>query len=75
MTGYLIGIGRLAQPTARLIGTVCLAIFAVLIPLNGMLSDRIGRQPLLLASCIGVAVLGYRSSCWDRPAARSSPSS
>lgn len=59
MTGYLIGVGKLAQPTAQLIGTVSLAIFVVLIPLNGMLSDRIGRRPLLIASCIGFAVLGY----------------
>jgi MHS family proline/betaine transporter-like MFS transporter len=59
MTGYLTGIGGLSQATARLIGTVCLAVFVVLIPLNGMLSDRVGRRPLLMASCAGFAMLGY----------------
>jgi MFS transporter, MHS family, proline/betaine transporter len=59
MTGYLATIGGLAQATAQLIGTVCLAVFVVLIPLNGMLSDHVGRRPLLMASCVGFAVLGY----------------
>jgi MHS family proline/betaine transporter-like MFS transporter len=59
MTSYLISVGGLAQPTAQLIGTVCLAVFVVLIPFNGILSDRIGRRPLLMASCLGFALLGY----------------
>ncbi|HEV3395163.1 MAG TPA: MFS transporter [Xanthobacteraceae bacterium] len=59
MTGYFVTVGKLPQPTAQLIGTVCLAIFVTLIPFTGMLSDRIGRRPLLMASCIGYAVLSY----------------
>jgi MFS transporter, MHS family, proline/betaine transporter len=59
MTSYLTRIGGLSQATAQVIGTVCLAIFIVLIPLNGMLSDQVGRRPLLMASCAGFAVLGY----------------
>lgn len=59
MTGYLSGIGGLSLGTAQLIGTVCLVVFVVLIPLNGMLSDRVGRRPLLMASCAGFALLGY----------------
>ena len=59
MTGYFITVGKLPQPTAQLIGTICLAIFVVLIPFTGRLSDRVGRRPLLMASCIGYAVLSY----------------
>jgi MFS transporter, MHS family, proline/betaine transporter len=59
MTGYFVTVGKLPQPTAQLIGTVCLAVFVTLIPFTGMLSDRIGRRPLLMASCIGYAVLSY----------------
>jgi MFS transporter, MHS family, proline/betaine transporter len=59
MTGYLINVGKLVQSTAQLIGTVCLAVFVILIPFTGMLSDRIGRRPLLMASCVGFALLGY----------------
>jgi MHS family proline/betaine transporter-like MFS transporter len=59
MTGYFISVAKLPQPTAQLIGTICLAIFVVLIPFTGRLSDRIGRRPLLMASCIGYAILSY----------------
>jgi MHS family proline/betaine transporter-like MFS transporter len=59
MTGYLTSVGKLPQPAAQLIGTVCLAVFVVLIPFNGLLSDRIGRRPLLMASAAGFAILGY----------------
>ncbi len=59
MTGYFINVAKLPQPTAQLIGTICLAIFVALIPFTGRLSDRIGRRPLLMASCIGYAVLSY----------------
>jgi MFS transporter, MHS family, proline/betaine transporter len=59
MTGYLINVGKLPQPTAQLIGTICLAVFVTMIPFAGMLSDRIGRRPQLMVSCIGFALLGY----------------
>jgi len=59
ITSYFITVGKLPQPTAQLIGTICLAIFVILIPFTGRLSDRVGRRPLLMASCIGYAVLSY----------------
>ena len=59
MTGYFVSVAKLPQPTAQLIGTICLAIFVVLIPFTGRLSDRVGRRPLLMASCIGYAFLSY----------------
>ncbi|MFH8573608.1 MFS transporter [Streptomyces sp. NPDC017993] len=39
------------------VGTISLAFFALLQPLGGMLSDRIGRKPLLLGFSLGFAVL------------------
>jgi MFS transporter, MHS family, proline/betaine transporter len=59
MTNYMSSVGKLAQSTALWIGTSCLAVFVLLLPLMGWLSDRVGRRPLLIASCIGYAVLGY----------------
>lgn len=42
---------------ALTVGTLSLAFFALLQPLGGMLSDRIGRKPLLLGFSLGFAVL------------------
>ncbi|GAA2730381.1 MFS transporter [Streptomyces nogalater] len=42
---------------ALLASTVSLAFFALLQPLGGLLSDRIGRRPLLLGFGVGFAVL------------------
>jgi MHS family proline/betaine transporter-like MFS transporter len=59
MTNYMSSVGKLPQSTALWIGTSCLAVFVLLLPLMGWLSDRLGRRPLLIASCLGYAVLGY----------------
>ncbi|WP_229851993.1 MFS transporter [Streptomyces albospinus] len=39
------------------VGTLSLVFFALLQPLGGMLSDRVGRKPLLLAFALGFTVL------------------
>jgi MFS family permease len=59
MTSYMTSAGKLPQSTALWIGTSCLAVFVVLLPLMGWLSDRLGRRPLLITSCIGYGALGY----------------
>jgi hypothetical protein len=51
---------QLTQSTALWIGTSCLAVFVVLLPLIGWLSDHLGRRPLLIASCVGYAAM----RCW-----------
>ncbi|MCQ4041805.1 MFS transporter [Streptantibioticus rubrisoli] len=42
---------------ALTVGTISLAFFAVLQPLGGALSDRIGRKPLLIGFSVGFALL------------------
>lgn len=39
--------------------TLGLVVLAVVIPLMGLLSDRIGRKPMLLACCVAFVVLSY----------------
>jgi MHS family proline/betaine transporter-like MFS transporter len=59
MSGYMVSSGGLPRTTALWISTACLAIFVALLPVSGWLSDRVGRKPLLIASCVGYIVLGY----------------
>jgi MHS family alpha-ketoglutarate permease-like MFS transporter len=47
----------IATSDALLAGTVSLAFFALLQPLGGLLSDRLGRRPLLLFFGLGFALL------------------
>ncbi|MFJ9038414.1 MFS transporter [Streptomyces sp. NPDC102406] len=47
----------ITKSDALLVGTVSLAFFALLQPVGGLLSDRLGRKPLLLFFGIGFAVL------------------
>lgn len=42
---------------ALIVSTIALVFLGVLQPLAGMLSDRIGRKPMLLAFSAGLAVL------------------
>ncbi|MFF9586201.1 MFS transporter [Streptomyces achromogenes] len=46
-----------AKSDALLVSTISLAFFALLQPLGGLLSDRVGRRPLLLGFGVGFAVL------------------
>ena len=59
MTSYIISVAKLPASSALWIGTTCLTVFVILIPIWGALSDRIGRRPLLLLSSGGYVVLAY----------------
>lgn len=56
-----LGLGRASALWANAIGLV---VLIVLIPFAGRLSDRIGRKPLLLASCAAFVVLPWPLFDW-----------
>jgi len=55
---YIIQLG-FSRSQASLSTGITILITMVLLPTLGALSDRIGRKPLLLASCVGFALLSY----------------
>lgn len=59
LTTWLTNIVKMPRSTVLWIGTTCLVAFVIVVPLMGALSDRIGRRPLFIASCVGYIVLAY----------------
>ena len=59
MTSWLATAVKMPRATALWIGTICLVAFVAMVPFMGALSDRIGRRPLLIASCVGYVVCVY----------------
>lgn len=59
LQSYLSGQGSLSAAGAAVSGTVTILVTAALIPPLGALSDRVGRKPMLMGSCIGFVVLSY----------------
>ncbi len=55
---YIIQLG-FSRSQATISTAVTILVTMVLLPTLGALSDRIGRKPLLLASCIGFALFSY----------------
>lgn len=46
------------RTTALLLAATGLAVYALLCPCVGWLSDRVGRRPIMLAGCAGMLLLG-----------------
>lgn len=58
-TTYLATVIGFPLSSALLINTLSMLFLIIAIPLMGALSDRVGRKPVLIAGCVGVACLAY----------------
>lgn len=56
---YVAKIVNFPLAETMLSNTIGLVVFLALTPIMGWLSDRVGRKPLLLASCAGFALFTY----------------
>ncbi len=64
LTTYLMTMTTVPLATLLSLNTGCMTILAVLIPLTGAWSDRIGQRPLLIAGAAGLALLSYPCFLW-----------
>ncbi|HET7059617.1 MAG TPA: MFS transporter [Nitrospiraceae bacterium] len=64
LTTYLSTVTTVPLATVLTMNTVCMLLLAILIPLMGHLSDRVGQKPLLLIGAAGLALTAYPSFIW-----------
>jgi MHS family proline/betaine transporter-like MFS transporter len=59
MPSYLQTDLHYSQPLSYAVTVIGLLAIAVLVPFMGLLSDKIGRKPVMIAGCVGFLVLTY----------------
>jgi MFS transporter, MHS family, proline/betaine transporter len=64
LTTYLTTVTQVPLATVLVMNTGCMALLALLIPLTGAWSDRIGQIPLLITGAAGIALLAYPCFLW-----------
>jgi MFS transporter, MHS family, proline/betaine transporter len=64
LTTYLSTVTTIPLGTVLTMNTACMLLLAVLIPLMGHLSDKVGHTPLLLIGAAGLAITAYPSFVW-----------
>ena len=64
LTTYLVTVTNVPFATVLALNTGCMTLLALLIPLMGAWSDRVGQTPLLMAGAAGIALMSYPCFLW-----------
>jgi len=64
LTTYLVTVTPAPLATVLWLNTGCMMLLALLIPVMGSWSDRIGQRPLLIVGAAGLALLTYPCFLW-----------
>ena len=64
VTTYLVTVTAVALGTVLTLNTGCMTLLALLIPVTGGWSDRVGQKPLLVFGAAGLAILAYPLFLW-----------
>ena len=59
LTTYLVMVTSVPRGTVLTINSICMALLAVLIPVMGALSDRVGQRPMLILGAAGLSLASY----------------
>lgn len=59
MVSYLTDTMHFSQTQSFTASAVCMSVVALLIPAAGLLSDRVGRRPLLIGGAVGLMALAW----------------
>ncbi|HKW85949.1 MAG TPA: MFS transporter [Nitrospiraceae bacterium] len=61
---YLVTVTTVALGAALTVNTVCMGLLAVLMPVMGSLSDKVGQKPLLAGGAAGLTTASYPLFTW-----------
>lgn len=64
LTTYLVTVTTVSLSTALTLNTGCMTLLALLIPVMGKLSDRVGQRPLLIIGSAGLGLASYPLFLW-----------
>ena len=61
---YLVTVTTVPLGAALTVNTVCMGLLAVLMPVMGSLSDKVGQKPLMVGGAAGLATASYPLFTW-----------
>src|SRR5881296_1982303 len=61
---YLVTMTTVPLGAALTVNTVCMGLLAVLMPVMGSLSDKVGQKPLMIGGAAGLATASYPLFIW-----------